>query len=143
MVERTLVGICAHLTAQSGHETTVGFGDWSNQAEGFLRIRGYVKKLIARLTSRCSVEVIDEFHTSKLHNACGQSMTTAYCHKHAKQSPRGQCGNSKRVHQVLICSNRCCPRPGACMGMHHHKNATHALLAATAVLKPTQAPPGS
>ena len=129
MAERTFAGICARLTAKSGHETTVGFGDWSNQdAGGILRIRGPVKKLIARLTSRCRVVMIDEFHTSKLHNACGQSMTNAYCHKHAKQSPRGQSGTSDRVHQVLICSNRCCPGPAARMGMHRDKNAAMNML---------------
>ena len=56
--------------------------------------------------------MIDEFHTSKLHNACGQSMTNAYCHKHAKQSPHGQSGTSDGVHQVLIfqqmLSRTCC-----------------------------------
>ena len=129
MAEHTLAGICARLTAKSGHETIVGLGDWSNQdAGGFLRIRGPVKKLTARLTSRCRVVMIDEFHTSKLHNACGQSMTNAYCHKHAKQSPHGQSGTSDRVHQVLICSNRCCPGPGACMGMHRDKNAAMNML---------------
>ena len=72
--------------------------------------------------------MIDEFHTSKLHNACGQSMTNAYCHKHAKQSPHGQSGTSDRVHQVLICSNRCCLGPAARMGMHRDKNAAMNML---------------
>ena len=61
MAEHTLVINCSHLTAKSGHETIVGFDDWSNQdAGGFLRIRGPVNKLIARLTSRCRVLMIDE-----------------------------------------------------------------------------------
>ena len=91
------------LTAKLGRKTIVGFGDWSSRdAGGFLRTRGPVKKLTARLTSRCRVEIIDEFHTPASCNACGQSMINAYCHKDAKQNPHGQSGNSGRVNQVLI-----------------------------------------
>ena len=93
-----------------------------------MRIRGPVKKIKARLTSRCRVEMTDEFHTNNLHNACGQSITNAYCHKHAKQSPHDQSGNPERLPQVLICSNGCCSGPDACMGMHCDTNAAMNML---------------
>ena len=79
MAVRILAWLCPRLTAKLGRKTIVGFGDWrSRDAEGFLRTRGPVKELTARLTSRCRVETIDEFHTPASCNACGQSMINAY-----------------------------------------------------------------
>ena len=108
--EQALSSICQAFTKDSGRDTVVGMGDWSNPA-GFLhRARAPIKKLIARLKFYCTVMMVDEFRTSKLHHPCGGELDNAKCH-HSD-------GVNSKVYQVLLCRNRC-----RGVGMHRDKNA--------------------
>ena len=110
LAQRKLQQICRQLTAKSGKQTIVGFGDWSNKDDaGIIKKSpaGPVKRLERLMHNYCKVVSVDEFRSSKLHEACHCQLEPAFIHKHNKRGKPEFCKRVK-VHSVLFCRNKSC-----------------------------------
>ena len=87
-----------------------------------------MKKLEAELKKVCRVVSVDEFRTSKVHNACGCKLQHRYCHKHKKkkyiEDTTDGVGKIVKVHSVLFCDNRSCES----ISMNRDENASRNIL---------------
>lgn len=109
MRQHALRDMCLDLTAKAGRRTLVGFGDWSNKdSAGIIKKcpMGPVKKFEHELKRYCRVVSIDEYATSKTHEACHCTLHKCFMHKRKKKS--GEALGCAKVHSVFFCANKSC-----------------------------------
>lgn len=81
MQQKVLAQLCNQITGASRYvdsrRTLVGVGNWSNNDPGgFFKScpAGPVKKLVHLLSQKCSIVIVDEYHTSKLCAECATEL---------------------------------------------------------------------
>lgn len=89
--KQALKDICAMLTSNSGPNTLVGFGDWSNKDSAGVKkksLAGPIKRVENALREECKVISFDDFKTSKLHHECGSPLKHCHSHRQERKSVR-------------------------------------------------------
>lgn len=117
--KKKITQLCQKI-ACDGHNTLVGFGDWSNNdkiIKGY--VKGPVKKLRYELTKHCRVIDIDEYKSSKLCHGCSHEIANQ---KWNQYDIFGMIVDHGEIHHSLRCNNVSCEMRGMNRDVNASKN---------------------